>query len=289
MSNVDQEQAAAALLQHFAEAASTVLSQIAGSELAAQPSALESPIEAATLIRIAISGSLDGLAEIALSAPMTAEFSALLMGETADPSAEITNDHREAAAELIQQICGNAADRLRAAFGPLEVKSQLAERDAESGERHRFVIAREPSPLEFEFHIVRLVAPVVEEPAPSAAAAAPEPTAIPEPAAAAVPVIPAAMPAAALPVAFNSRNLDLLLDIELGVTLRFGSRQMLLKEILELSSGSVVELDRRVEEPVEMLIDGRVIARGEVVIVGGNYGLRILQVASEGEKVACLP
>jgi flagellar motor switch protein FliN/FliY len=88
---------------------------------------------------------------------------------------------------------------------------------------------------------------------------------------------------------FNNRNLDLLLDIELGVSLRFGSRQMLLKDILELCSGSVVELDRRVEEPVDLLIDGRVIAQGEVVIVGGNYGLRILQVATQGEKLACLP
>jgi flagellar motor switch protein FliN/FliY len=87
---------------------------------------------------------------------------------------------------------------------------------------------------------------------------------------------------------FNNRNLDLLLDIELGVTLRFGTRQMLLKDIVELCSGSVVELDRRVEEPVDLLIDSRLIARGEVVIVGGNYGLRILQVATPSEKIACL-
>ena len=63
---------------------------------------------------------------------------------------------------------------------------------------------------------------------------------------------------------------------------------MLLKDILDLCSGSVVELDRRVEEPVDLLIDGRLIAQGEVVIVGGNYGLRILQVATQSEKIACL-
>ena len=79
------------------------------------------------------------------------------------------------------------------------------------------------------------------------------------------------------------------MDIELGVTLRFGTRQMMLKEILELGSGSVVELDRRVEEPVDLLIDGRLIAQGEVVIVEGNYGLRVLQVATQNEKIACLP
>ena len=63
---------------------------------------------------------------------------------------------------------------------------------------------------------------------------------------------------------------------------------MLLKDILELCSGSVVELDRRVEEPVDLLIDDRLIAQGEVVIVGGNYGLRVLQVATQTKKsLAC--
>jgi flagellar motor switch protein FliN/FliY len=84
-------------------------------------------------------------------------------------------------------------------------------------------------------------------------------------------------------------NLDLLLDIELDASLRFGTRQMLLKDIIELCSGSVVELDRHVQDPVDLLIDGKVIAQGEVVIVEGNYGLRILQVATPGEKIACLP
>jgi flagellar motor switch protein FliN/FliY len=64
---------------------------------------------------------------------------------------------------------------------------------------------------------------------------------------------------------------------------------MLLRDIIELCSGSVVELDRRVEEPVELLIDGRLIAQGEVVIVEGNYGLRVTQVATQRDKISCLP
>jgi flagellar motor switch protein FliN/FliY len=70
-------------------------------------------------------------------------------------------------------------------------------------------------------------------------------------------------------------NLDLLMDVELEVTLRFGERRMLLRDILELGEGSVVELDRQVEEPVDLLLDGKLIARGEVVVVDGNYGLRV--------------
>jgi flagellar motor switch protein FliN len=73
-------------------------------------------------------------------------------------------------------------------------------------------------------------------------------------------------------------NLDLVMDVELNVTLRFGQRQLALREVLELTSGSVIELDRQVEEPVELLLEGKVIARGEAVVIDGNYGLRVTEV-----------
>lgn len=73
-------------------------------------------------------------------------------------------------------------------------------------------------------------------------------------------------------------NLKLVMDVELNVALRFGQRQLPLREVLELTSGSVIELDRQVDDPVELLLDGKVIARGEAVIVDGNYGLRITEV-----------
>ncbi len=73
-------------------------------------------------------------------------------------------------------------------------------------------------------------------------------------------------------------NLGLVMDVELDVTLRFGQRQLSLREVMDLTSGSVVELDREVDEPVELLLDGRVIARGEAVIVDGNYGVRVTEV-----------
>jgi len=85
---------------------------------------------------------------------------------------------------------------------------------------------------------------------------------------------------AAVPV-----NLDLVLDVELNVTLRFGKRQLTLREVLELTSGSVVELDRQVEEPVELLLDGVLIARGEAVVVDGNYGLRVTEVSQPFPQV----
>jgi len=77
--------------------------------------------------------------------------------------------------------------------------------------------------------------------------------------------------------------LEILLDIELPVTLRFGRKQMNLEDVLRLDTGSIVEFDRAVEDPVEVLVNDRVVARGEAVTVHGNYGVRILEIASPRE------
>ena len=82
-----------------------------------------------------------------------------------------------------------------------------------------------------------------------------------------------------------SPNLDLLLDVELEATLRFGQREMLLRDIMELHPGSVIELDRRVKEPAELIVSGRVIAQGEVVIVDGNYGLCITSITQPSQRL----
>jgi flagellar motor switch protein FliN/FliY len=76
----------------------------------------------------------------------------------------------------------------------------------------------------------------------------------------------------------DSLNLKLVMDVELSVSLRFGKRQLPLRDVLELTSGSVIELDCQVDEPVDLLLDGKVIARGEAVIIDGNYGLRITSI-----------
>jgi flagellar motor switch protein FliN/FliY len=80
-------------------------------------------------------------------------------------------------------------------------------------------------------------------------------------------------------------NLDLLKDIELQVTLRFGSAQMSLKDLAGLNTGAVIELDRALADPVEVLVGGYVIARGEPIVVRGVYGIRISEIASRQERL----
>ena len=83
----------------------------------------------------------------------------------------------------------------------------------------------------------------------------------------------------------NSQTLDGLLDIELPITVRLGSAQMSLGDVIGLNAGSLVEFDRASEEPVEVLVNGRVVARGEMVMVQGNYGVRITEISSCRERL----
>jgi flagellar motor switch protein FliN len=88
-----------------------------------------------------------------------------------------------------------------------------------------------------------------------------------------------------------SRGLELLLDIELEAALRFGSREMPLGEILELGPGDVVQLDRHVSDPVDLIVSDKIVARGDVVLVNGNFGLRVTEVAAPQkrlESIRCL-
>src|SRR3982750_1330561 len=84
------------------------------------------------------------------------------------------------------------------------------------------------------------------------------------------------------------RTLDLLLDVELPVSVSFGRADLTLKDVLKLTSGSIVELNRSITEPVEIIVNNCVIARGEVVVVDGNYGVRINQIITRQERLRTL-
>ena len=88
--------------------------------------------------------------------------------------------------------------------------------------------------------------------------------------------------------ALTSRTFDLLLDVELPVSVSFGRAQVQLKDVLKLTTGSIIELNRSIAEPVEVIVNNCVIARGEVVVVEGNFGVRIQQVISRQERLRTL-
>lgn len=79
----------------------------------------------------------------------------------------------------------------------------------------------------------------------------------------------------------SATSIDLLRDVPLTVTAELGRTKMLVREILKLSAGSVVELEKLTGEPVDILVNGKVIARGEVVAVAENFGVRITEVVGK--------
>jgi flagellar motor switch protein FliN/FliY len=83
----------------------------------------------------------------------------------------------------------------------------------------------------------------------------------------------------------QSSPLNVLLDLEMPLTLRFGRARLHLEEIVNLEPNALLELDKAPHEPVEVLVNGRMVARGRVVEVQGNYGVQIVEVVSRVERM----
>ena len=83
----------------------------------------------------------------------------------------------------------------------------------------------------------------------------------------------------------EAQNLNLLLDIPLQVTVELGRTQRSVKEILELSNGSIIELDKLAGEPVDILVNSRLIAKGEVVVIDENFGVRVTDIISQSDRL----
>ncbi len=86
----------------------------------------------------------------------------------------------------------------------------------------------------------------------------------------------------------EGKNLDLILDIPLTVTVELGRSKMLINDLLQLGQGSVIELTKLVGEPLEVLVNNKLVARGEVVVVNDKFGVRLTDIVSPLERVQSL-
>ncbi|MGO8758886.1 MAG: FliM/FliN family flagellar motor switch protein [Terracidiphilus sp.] len=193
-----------------------------------------------------------------------------LMGEGADQKAGWKELLREAADAAAGELLAKTGKKCRVAgFDEIAEESQLTHSfQLRSGERAWTVLVRD------EVRIVEA------QQAPMPAAAGSGLKAEPGNGDRLLPPSPGLGP-----------GLELLLDVELDASLRFGSREMPLGEILDLGPGDVVELDRHVADPVDLIVGDKIVARGEVVLVNGNFGLRVTEVAAPKkrlESIRCL-
>jgi flagellar motor switch protein FliN/FliY len=221
-------------------------------------------------------GTLKGEQVWVAEKPAALQIAQLLMSEPLDPAAEFSDTHKDAFAEFLRQVSGQTATTWKQiAGGETEIAFQ-AQTDAVFVPAQSTTVHAEGE--KFPQLLLRFFANSVLYDALSVAAPA-----APAPESPAVPHSLAHLPLGAVPP-----NLELLLDVELEATIRFGEREMLLREIFDLTPGAVVELNQTVNEPAQLLVAGRLVARGEVVVVDGNFGLRVTEVASRGQRAELL-
>jgi flagellar motor switch protein FliN/FliY len=275
---------------------------VTGKEIGAEiTAAAEEPEGERFWVTFTMSDSLLGEQAFSVSKADALHLGQLFIGETVDANAEFTPDHVDALAELFRQFAGTVALQLKGILGeecPIRFKDMKMPA-WNSADASALIVKTDPQvtiALGMDAGLVNSVNKVVlpseeEEPVVEAAVPEQERQAPPQPPRSAPRQPPGAQIADdslanSARSSVNDKNLDLLLDVELQVSIRFGRRQMMLKDVLDLSSGAMVELDRRVRDPIELLLGGRVIARGEAVIVDGNYGIRITEIVSPSQRLA---
>jgi flagellar motor switch protein FliN/FliY len=246
-------------VERFISSFSEALSQASGTHWTASETSPN--LEPDALFAVAsLSGKLQGEFAFVIPANSVLALAQVLLMAPEPPTAP-GPDELEACTEFLRQVCGLAATGLCGEFG--DVKIELLKLDTTDP---KFCLSSGIS---------------LQGPSWSGLVG----LALSEPLKAQLDAQICKTDRPALEFAVDSKNLDLLLDVRLGARLRFGSRRMRLREILELNPGSVVELDRQVSDPVDLLVDNKLIARGEVVVVDGNYGLRVTEVAGLRQKL----
>lgn len=87
------------------------------------------------------------------------------------------------------------------------------------------------------------------------------------------------------PIPAEYKNIGMILDVRLNVKVRIGQKRMLLKDVIAMDIGSVIELNQLANDPLEILVDDKVIAKGEVVIVDGNFGIQITDIGTKRDRL----
>jgi len=269
-------------LNAWAGSISRALAQVQGTPFLVEPlttaeleSARQGLQAGGAWLRFSVSAPLRGEQALALSAADQARLAQILTGGSFDEKGPLTKEHRGALSEFFRQVAENASARLSEGFAN-EVHLQFAGGDPPDwfpAVQAGFQLTSDGTPpvavhVQVSPEFLDSLQPGRTDGRRGSSADSGRD---------ASPTLTAA-----------DGNLGLLMDVELEVTLRFGRRQMLLSDVLELSAGSLVELDQQVQDPIELLVGKKVVALGEVVVADGNYGIRITEIVSRRERMESL-
>ncbi len=261
-------------MMNYLECWTTVATTLFSQALAGEPELVESlpkPLGAGSFGFVAtIAGEVEGRFVVVLDPTL---LESPLVGEGVDQKAGWSEILSEVASAAVGELLAKTGKKCRVEkFEETAGESKVScAFQLKSGEQSWTILVRDE---------VRAPKAVAQPPA------AAQPAALP-------PAAQAAPPAAqeATPTSSMSAGIELLLDVELEAALRFGCKELPLAEILDLGPGDVVQLDRNVADPVDLIVGDKIVARGEVVLVNGNFGLRVTEVASPRkrlESIRCL-
>ena len=236
------------------------------------------------LVKLQVSGDVDATAMVALPPNLSASLSDMMMGEEASDREDVSEDDIDATKEIVSNIFGAIANTLSAqkelpvlsfSIDSIELISDEDEVSLESFSRmyvYKFALGSLSSLMMF----------IIDESLQNSLFGAPE-SASTEP--------NTSNPSGDCPsesVHLSSdemSNIALIMDVKLPVRVRIGKKRMLLKDVLNMDIGSVIELNQLANDPLEILVDNHVIAQGEVVIVDGNFGVQITSIGTKKERL----
>ena len=291
----------------FAESMASVFSMLTGRDFqiqAAPGDLLEAPAVAALhegtviLVKANYQKGLSGALFFSLPLKEGTILVDLMLGGEGTPAEDLAGDSKDAMAETFNQVMGSANQTLSDLGGEtfsitnVEIMAVAADPAAfveqlGAGMFQDVALASTQDAIAATVHILfpdpllqqlkrKLGYGEVAPPPPPAAAtqAAPVPQALQAP-----------LASGPLP---DSGNLELLLDIQLPVVVRMGQTEMHMGELLKLTPGAILELNRSADAPVELLVNGKLIAKGEVVVVDGNFAFRITEIETRAVRIRSL-
>jgi flagellar motor switch protein FliN/FliY len=239
------------------------------------------------LLKLSISGDVDAKAMVALPSNLSASLSDMMMGEEASDREDVSDDDLDATKEIISNIFGAVANSLSAqkelpalSFKIDSIEFINSDKEVSLEDYHKmfvykFKLGDLNSLLMFimddELHSALFSTSKKEEEK----------------------FIPTSLTEnkQASDVHLNNdemNNISLIMDVKLPVRVRIGKKKMLLKDVLNMDIGSVIELNQLANDPLDILVDNHVVAEGEVVIVDGNFGIQITTIGTKRERLAKL-
>lgn len=241
------------------------------------------------LIKMSVSGAVEARAMVAVPPNLAAALSDLMMGEELSNREDINDDDVDGAKETFNTIFGTINTVLSSQkelpvisfkFEEIEFLSDDSEVNlADYAKMYKYDVAMDSLNSLFMF--------IIDEQLDNALSGKPS-IEIDEPSETQDDVFEASPLGGANLSATEMNNINLIMDVKLPVRVRIGKKKMLLKDVLNMDIGSVIELNQLANDPLDILVDNHVIAQGEVVIVDGNFGIQVTSIGTKRERLAQL-